>query len=210
MEAVAAWATKTAKFLMAGPPKPYNPQYITIANAWKRFNDIKRKEGWMGAYNKLRMEGVLRKGNLVGMDYNGNKYYEDRNGPYGRTRWVEYPTPPGVWAIEQRYDGSMVSPEWHGWLHYMHDKTGTELVSRAIHAYALPRRREATALVSPLPSLCSPLPPPSPFCQPYPFPPPLSTRCAQRAAGGRVPEAVQAGAHDQPVDAPQGVLAGGP
>ena len=28
--------------------------------------------------------------------------------PYGRTRWVEYPTPKGIWAIEQNYDASMV------------------------------------------------------------------------------------------------------
>ena len=60
-------------------------------------------------------------------DSNGNMYYEDKSAPYGRTRWVEYPTPPGVWCIEMKYDGSMVSPEWHGWLHYVHDKPGNQL-----------------------------------------------------------------------------------
>ena len=54
--------------------------------------------------------------------------YEDTTVPYGRTRWVEYPTPPGVFGIELRVDPSMISPEWHGWMHYMHDKTGTQLV----------------------------------------------------------------------------------
>ena len=133
MEAVMNWATRVGKFIMAGPPKIgagglYNPQYITGENALKRFSETVRAEGYWGAYNKLRMESVYRKGTLVGSDGNGNKYYEDRNAPYGRTRWVEYPTPPGVFQIELRYDGSMVSPEWHGWLHYMHDKTGPELV----------------------------------------------------------------------------------
>jgi hypothetical protein len=54
------------------------------------------------------MESTLRKGSFVGKDYNGNMYYEDKNAPYGRTRWVEYPTPKGIWAIEQNYDASMV------------------------------------------------------------------------------------------------------
>lgn len=48
--------------------------------------------------------------------------------PYGRTRWVEYPTVSGVWALEDKYDASMVHPDWHGWLHYMHDIPG-QLVS---------------------------------------------------------------------------------
>ena len=111
----------------------------------------------------------MRKGTYVGSDYNGNKYYEDRDAPYGRTRWVEYPTMKGWFEIDNKFDGSMVrvlfalpspcphlhrsrdllavlivlctialparlvhalqvSPEWHGWLHYMHDKTGPEMV----------------------------------------------------------------------------------
>ena len=53
----------------------------------------------------------------------------------GRTRWVEYPTPTGVgpdnpggvWAIEDQYDGSMISPEWFGWMTYMHDKKGDQV-----------------------------------------------------------------------------------
>ena len=108
-----AWVAKTASFIMKGPPKLYNPSFLFINRAVKRFNEVMLKEGggmngFGKAYNKARMETSLRKGTLVGTDYNGNKYYEDREAPYGRTRWVEYPTPPGVWAIEQRFDGSMV------------------------------------------------------------------------------------------------------
>jgi len=141
MSALEPWiaaATRVAQGVMAavkagvkdGPPKGlFNPEYITGANAFKRFKEVERAEGFGKAYNKARMESTFRKGNYVGTDYNGNKYYEDKSAPYGRTRWVEYPTPGGVWVIEQKYDGSMVSPEWHGWLHYTHDKTGPQMVA---------------------------------------------------------------------------------
>ena len=96
------------------------------------------------------------------------------NAPYGRTRWVEYPTVPGTWALEDKFDASMarptrvaplarprtavpppatnlgpadsgsltlaptsqgpptpaaaqVHPDWHGWLHYMHDAPGSKV-----------------------------------------------------------------------------------
>lgn len=141
MDAVVRWATKVAQAVMRGPPKNvYNPEYLTANNFFKRFNEVQRAEGFGLAYNKTRMESTLRKGTFVGMDYNGNKYYEDKNAPYGRTRWVEYPTPGGVWAIEQRYDGSMVSPEWHGWLHYTHDKPGTQLAKEFEKPFKQPHR----------------------------------------------------------------------
>lgn len=130
MEPVMKWVAKTAKFLTSPAPKLYNPSYLTIERAMKRFNEVMRTEGSFGmALNKARMETSLRKGQYVGNDYNGNKYYEDRDAPYGRTRWVEYPTPKGWFGIDNKFDGSMVSPEWHGWLHYMHDKTGPEMVA---------------------------------------------------------------------------------
>ncbi|KOO21531.1 NADH dehydrogenase [Chrysochromulina tobinii] len=122
--------TRLVSALKAGPPKNvFNPEYLTGNNFLKRFNEVKRAEGFGAAYNKTRMESTLRKGSFVGKDYNGNMYYEDKNAPYGRTRWVEYPTPKGIWAIEQNYDASMVSPEWHGWLHYTHDKPGNVLAA---------------------------------------------------------------------------------
>jgi len=130
------WAQGMMATLSKFPVKRYNPQYLTPANFFKKFSEVQREAANAGkdnpfgvAYNKLRMETTFRKGVLVGTDYNGNKYYEDRNAPYGRTRWVEYPTPAGWWGLDLRFDGSMVSPEWHGWLHYTHDKTGRELAA---------------------------------------------------------------------------------
>merc|ERR1712086_359360 len=86
------------------------------------------------------METTMRKGRFMGKDYNGNSYYKDKNAPYGRTRWVEFPTPAGVWAIEMKYDGSMVSPEWHGWLHYTHDKTGPQMVAEFEKPFVQPHK----------------------------------------------------------------------
>jgi len=127
MEPAMKWVTKTIKFLSQAPPKQYNPSVYTWTNWMKKWQEEQLKHGFWRTYNKARMETLFRKGVLVGTDGNGNKYYEDKTAPTYRSRWVEYPTPPGVWAIEQRYDATMVSPEWHGWLHYVHDKTGTQL-----------------------------------------------------------------------------------
>ena len=103
------WLTKLPSTFLAGPPKGvFNPEYLT-ANKWmKRFNAEWKRAGFGAAYNKARMESTMRKGTFVGKDKNGNSYFEDKTAPYGRTRWVEYPTPPGVWVIEMKYDGSMV------------------------------------------------------------------------------------------------------
>lgn len=55
-----------------------------------------------------------RKGELVGEDAQGNRYYRERN---GNRRWVIYAGP---------VDASRVPPEWHGWLHYTVDELPTE------------------------------------------------------------------------------------
>ncbi|KAK1262473.1 putative NADH dehydrogenase [ubiquinone] 1 alpha subcomplex subunit 12 [Acorus gramineus] len=61
-------------------------------------------------------------GKLVGVDQFGNKYYEKiENTQYGRHRWVEY-------GDKSRYNASQVPPEWHGWLHFITDHTGDELL----------------------------------------------------------------------------------
>ncbi|MXU65797.1 NADH:ubiquinone oxidoreductase subunit NDUFA12 [Oceanomicrobium pacificus] len=47
-----------------------------------------------------------RKGQLVGEDQQGNKYYQNDD---GSKRWVIY---------NGEAEASRVSPEWHGWLHH--------------------------------------------------------------------------------------------
>ncbi len=51
----------------------------------------------------------MRKGEAVGSDALGNRYFQSRDGV---KRWVIYDGP---------NDASRVPPEWHGWLHHTHD-----------------------------------------------------------------------------------------
>lgn len=52
-----------------------------------------------------------RRGELVGTDRFGNKYYRDKTARRGvkERRWVIYASEP---------DASKVPPEWHSWLHH--------------------------------------------------------------------------------------------
>jgi NADH:ubiquinone oxidoreductase subunit len=55
-----------------------------------------------------------RKGERVGEDASGNRYFRSRD---GARRWVIY---------AGSNDASRVPPEWHGWLHGTHDALPTE------------------------------------------------------------------------------------
>ncbi len=103
---------------------------------------------------------------FVGEDYNGNKYYEIKEGVlYGKHRWV-------VYKDVEDYSPASVPPEWHGWLHNINNDAPTR-VSKA--------RWALTSFFPPSPLLpCRPflpassltdhlapfrLPPPHPFCR---------------------------------------------
>ncbi|KAM3730586.1 hypothetical protein ACB098_12G098200 [Castanea mollissima] len=104
-----------------------------------------KEKGLRGFYRELKDEGFVKclgdgnllqtkihnlKGNLVGVDKFGNKYYENRNFQSGRHRWVEY-------AEKGRYNASQVPAEWHGWLHVITDRTGDELLMLKPKRYGL-------------------------------------------------------------------------
>lgn len=55
-----------------------------------------------------------RKGELVGKDAQGNRYYRERG---GKRRWVLY---------NGEVDASRISSDWHGWLHHTFDRPPTE------------------------------------------------------------------------------------
>jgi len=65
---------------------------------------------------------TLMRGELVGTDSAGNKYYKDRRPSAGRRerRWVVY---------KGAAEASAVPAEWHGWLHHRTDVTGTDRAS---------------------------------------------------------------------------------
>lgn len=55
-----------------------------------------------------------RRGELVGTDSEGNRYYQDKRVVAGqrRKRWVIY---------NGQAEATRVPPDWHGWLHYTTD-----------------------------------------------------------------------------------------
>ncbi|XP_060533595.1 probable NADH dehydrogenase [ubiquinone] 1 alpha subcomplex subunit 12 [Cylas formicarius] len=92
--------------------------YFGLDKINKLIQTIKQHGGIrMSLYKLYRMES-LRPGTLVGVDKDGNKYYENLSYFYGRNRWVEYSPKYGT-----DYDGSQVPAEWFGWLHYKTDFT---------------------------------------------------------------------------------------
>lgn len=67
--------------------------------------------------------GEIKFGTLMGVDRNGNKYYENPEYPYGQHRWVEY-------ADIHNYEPTSIPPEWHGWMHHTTDELPQEQVGR--------------------------------------------------------------------------------
>lgn len=108
-----------------------------------------REKGLGTFLRQLREEGYLKclaDGNLlqtkihnigatlVGVDKFGNKYYERlEDMQFGRHRWIEY-------AEKDRYNASQVPPEWHGWLHFITDHTGDELLMLRPKRYGVEHR----------------------------------------------------------------------
>ena len=64
------------------------------------------------------------KGDLVGEDDAGNKYYQEKGRAYRprrRRRWVVY---------NGEVEASRVPAEWHGWLHYTVDEVPSRNAAR--------------------------------------------------------------------------------
>lgn len=63
---------------------------------------------------------VGRRGEFVGKDQFGNKYYQSRDN-------VSYDGRKRRWVLYDGYaDASKVPPDWHGWLHYTFDEPPSE------------------------------------------------------------------------------------
>jgi NADH:ubiquinone oxidoreductase subunit len=68
---------------------------------------------WNGATFGTRFF-TWRKGELVGTDEFGNRYYRERK---GKRRWVIY---------NGEAEASRIPPDWHGWMHQRTDVPPTE------------------------------------------------------------------------------------
>ncbi|KAI9330786.1 NADH ubiquinone oxidoreductase subunit NDUFA12-domain-containing protein [Zopfochytrium polystomum] len=76
-----------------------------------------RSHGLFRTFKQILVIGIPKSGKLVGKDEFGNEYYENRNDPVFRGRWVLY----SKWNV----DASQVPAEWHHWLHSMTDDVPT-------------------------------------------------------------------------------------
>lgn len=63
---------------------------------------------------------TLFKGNFVGSDAFGNRYFERAGQPRSR-RWVIYAGPP---------EAAIIGPEWHAWLHRLTDAPLSDSTAR--------------------------------------------------------------------------------
>lgn len=90
--------------------------FFGIPNVQAFVRDVKQNGGIRATLNKQWKMDQMRAGCFVGEDKYGNRYFEDLTRFFGRSRWVEYPKYKNF-----SYDGSQVSPEWYGWLHYVSD-----------------------------------------------------------------------------------------
>jgi len=78
------------------------------------FRTVLRVFTWWNGQTLNTQLWTWRKGRAVGVDAQGNRFYQTRN---GKRRWVIY---------NGEAEASRVSPEWHGWLHHTFDAPPTE------------------------------------------------------------------------------------
>jgi len=91
-------------------------KFFGVDKIQKLMRMVKNHGGVKATLYHLYRTDDLKEGKLVGEDKYGNKYYENPEYFYGRNRWVIYNAKVGV-----DYDGSMIPPEWYGWMHYKTD-----------------------------------------------------------------------------------------
>ncbi len=76
-------------------------------------NTLLRAVTWWNGSTLNTQIYTWRKGQLVGEDEQGNKFYQTAD---GKRRWV---------IFNGEAEASRVSPDWHGWLHHTYDEPPT-------------------------------------------------------------------------------------
>ncbi|CAM9681549.1 unnamed protein product, partial [Hapterophycus canaliculatus] len=87
-----------------------------VVSVVAKYMQAYKQFGLRAALTKMYTVGDIKFGDLKGEDAHGNKYFENKDYPYGQHRWVEY-------ADIHDYDSSSVTAAWHPWLHHMSDHT---------------------------------------------------------------------------------------
>jgi len=120
-DAAPRW-TGRSELSMIAPTSPASPCDL---KEW--ISDVLGKIfGWTSGATLGTLFTIAKRGEPVGTDEFGNRYYQSRDTTSydgRRRRWVVY---------NGYADASKVPPDWHGWLHYTFDEPPTE--------HPLPRR----------------------------------------------------------------------
>lgn len=91
---------------------------VSVLDKFRNLNRIiKQNNGIWGSLKMLYRMDDVKDGELIGIDRNGNKYYQNNRYFVGRSRWIVYSNKYGL-----DYDSTHIDPEWHPWLHYQTDK----------------------------------------------------------------------------------------
>ncbi|ORE19276.1 NDUFA12-domain-containing protein [Rhizopus microsporus] len=88
----------------------------TIGRTVKNF----LKVGPSSYFKQMNTIGDTKWGRLVGVDANGNKFFENNDEVSGRERWVEY-------ASQSWPDPGDIAPDWHMWLQRIVQEPPTEM-----------------------------------------------------------------------------------
>uniref|UniRef100_A0A914MZ74 NADH dehydrogenase [ubiquinone] 1 alpha subcomplex subunit 12 n=2 Tax=Meloidogyne TaxID=189290 RepID=A0A914MZ74_MELIC len=99
---------------------PSLKEYFMLDRLGKFRDTLKQVGGFKAAFKQMYLTDDLKKGNFVGEDQFGNRYFEDNSQFMPRNRWVIYTEK--KWL---EYDGSQIPPEWHRWIHHICDKPPT-------------------------------------------------------------------------------------
>ncbi len=97
---------------VAGPRRPTEREWISDV--------LGRIFGWTSGATIGTFFTIAKRGEHVGTDEFGNRYYLSRDSSSydgRRRRWVTY---------NGYADASKVPPDWHGWLHYTFDELPTD------------------------------------------------------------------------------------
>ncbi|ORY96814.1 NADH ubiquinone oxidoreductase subunit NDUFA12-domain-containing protein, partial [Syncephalastrum racemosum] len=77
------------------------------------------KAGPLNSLKQMNTIGDTKYGALIGIDRNGNKFFENNDEVSGRERWVEF--------ASSEPDSADIDPAWHMWMARMVQEPPTEM-----------------------------------------------------------------------------------
>jgi NADH:ubiquinone oxidoreductase subunit len=109
-----------ARFLYSRPFKRRVAALIPITKASQVLNLLAKIFTWWNGATIGTLFTIAKRGELVGTDEFGNRYYQSRD-------TTSYDGRKRRWVIYDGYaEATKVAPDWHGWLRYTFDEPPSE------------------------------------------------------------------------------------